>query len=212
MRAIIVIGAGGHARVVADVLRASGRTVLGFLDRSPDRHGLLIDGFRVLGGDDLLQGYPAETVALANGIGSTSSTSPRRIVYERLSSAGYAFDTICHPSAVVAPSVRLDAGVQVMAATVIQPGVAIGVDSIVNTGAIVDHDCLIGAHCHLAPGSVLSGGVQLGERCHVGTGAAVLQGVRIGADALIAAGAVVVSDVPAQGRYAGVPARPMESR
>lgn len=209
---VLVIGAGGHGRVVADALRAAGRKVLGFLDAAADLEGMQIDGLPVLGGDSLLQGYPTSTIMLANGIGSTVSTVVRRRLYERLTACGFQFETVRHPAAVVSHSAVLSSGVQIMAGAVVQPGAVIGEDTIINTGALIDHDCVIGNHCHLAPGAVLSGAVRVGDDCHIGTAASVIQGVAIGAGATIAAGAVVVGDVAAGARMAGVPARVMEMR
>ncbi len=209
---ILVIGAGGHGRVVADALRAAGKKVLGFLDSARHLHGKYVGGLPVLGGDECLQDHPPASVGLANGIGSTTVTAARRQVYERLTAAGFEFETVRHPAAIIAPSVVLSAGAQVMAGAVLQPGVIVGEDTIINTGALVDHDCVIGSHCHLAPGVVLSGTVRVGDGCHIGTAASVIQGITIGPDALIAAGAVVVNDVSAGTRMAGMPARAMEGR
>jgi UDP-perosamine 4-acetyltransferase len=207
---VIVIGAGGHGKVIADTLRMSGRIVLGFLEANLDLHGRIIEDVSVLGGDELLSDYPPETNNLANGIGSTVSTEARRTVYERLKRGGYRFEIVCHPAAIIAQSAQICSGVQIMAGTVIQPGVIIGENTIINTGAIVDHDCIIGKHCHIAPGAVLSGGVHVGDDCHIGTGASVIQSVGIGAGSLVAAGAVVIQDVPSNAWVAGVPARIME--
>jgi len=207
---VLVIGAGGHGRVVADALRAAGRKVLGFLDAAAELKGIQIDGLSVLGDDNRLQDYSPASIRLANGIGSTVTTGARRRVYQRLVAAGYQFEIVRHPAATVSPLAVLSAGAQVMAGAVLQPGVVVGEDTIINTGALIDHDGLIGSHCHLAPGAVLSGAVQIGDDCHIGTAASVIQGITIGAGALIAAGAVVVDDVPAGTRMAGVPARAME--
>lgn len=211
-RPVLVIGAGGHGRVVADALRAAGWKVLGFLDSAVHLHGKYVDGLPVLGGDEHLRDHLPASVRLANGIGSTTNTAVRRHVYERLTAAGFQFETVRHPAATIASSAVLSTGAQVMAGAVLQPGVVIGEDTIINTGALIDHDCLIGSHCHVAPGAVLSGGVRIGDGCHIGTAANVVQGVTIGAEALIAAGAVVVGDVPASARMVGVPARVMEIR
>lgn len=204
---VLVIGAGGHGRVVADALRAAGRNVLGFLDPKPGRQGTLVDGFPVLGDDDQLQNYRTDSIRLANGIGSVEGTDARRRIYERLTAAGFQFETVQHPTAIIARTVELSAGAQVMAGVVLQPGVVVGEDSIINTGALVDHDCIIGAHCHIAPGAVLSGSVKVGEGSHIGTAASVIQDIRIGPHAMIAAGAVVIDDVRAGALVSGIPAR-----
>lgn len=204
---VIVVGAGGHGRVVADTLRAAGMEIIGFTDSGRTLHTKRIDGHLVLGTDDVLADYDKSRITLANGIGSTGIPDLRRDVQLRLESAGWRFETIIHPRATVSPGARLTGSVQVMAGAVIQTGAAIGAGSIVNTGAVVDHDCVIGTYCHIAPGATLSGEVQLGDECHVGTGAAVIQGVRLGPRTLIGAGAVVVGNHPGASILAGVPAR-----
>lgn len=204
---VIVIGGGGHAKVLIEALRRSGIEVLGLTDPDPKGAARRIPGVPVLGDDGALAAHPPGTVELVNGVGSTGDTGPRRAVFERWRERGYGFATVVHPSAVVAPDAALAEGAQVMAGAVIQPGVSVGADAIVNTGAVVDHDCAIGEHAHIAPGAVLSGGVTVGAGAHVGTGAAVVQGVEIGAGAVVAAGAAVVGPVAPGATVAGVPAR-----
>ena len=204
---VIVIGAGGHGRVVADALRAAGRELLGFTDADSTRQGTRLDGLLVLGGDEVLATHNVENVVLANGVGSIGVPTRRRAVHEALAADGWRFTTVLHPRATVSPHALLEEGAQVMAGAVVQPGAVIGVGSIVNTGALVDHDCVLGAHCHVAPGATLSGQVHLGAECHVGTGAVIVQGVRLGARTLVGAGAVVVSDYPGEVTLMGVPAR-----
>jgi UDP-perosamine 4-acetyltransferase len=205
---VLIIGAGGHAAVVLDVLRAAGANTLGFADRNPALHGTNVRGIPVIGGDEeVFERHPPDRVMLANGVGGNRVTEERRAVFERFSGRGYRFITLLHPSAVVSPSAMVSAGAQVMAGAVLQPSVTIGPNAIINTRASVDHDCSIGGHVHVAPGAVLSGGVHVGDGAHLGAGCVVIQGIRIGELALVAAGAVVVRNVPALGRVAGNPAR-----
>jgi len=205
-RPVIVIGAGGHGRVVADALRSAGREVLGFTDADPTRHGARLDGLSVLGDDAVLSTFEPGKVTLANGVGSIGLPSQRRTVHAALTAMGWTFTTVIHPHAVISAYARLAEGVQAMAGVVVQSGAAIGAGAILNTGAVVDHDCVIGAHSHLAPGATLSGGVCLGEECHIGTGAVVIQGIRLGPRVTVGAGAVVVSDQPGDVTLIGVPA------
>lgn len=205
----IVIGAGGHAKVLLDCLGRLGMTVLGCVDANPALTGATVGGAKVLGGDAVLAQHAPGTVMLVNAIGSTQSMERRRAVFESLKAKGYAFATIVHPSAVVASGVSLGEGAQVMAGAVLQADAKIGANSIVNTGALVDHDSAVGAHVHLAPGCVISGGVSIGDGTHLGTAAAAIHGVRIGANCLVAAGAVVLDDVADGMRVMGVPAREM---
>lgn len=206
---ILIIGAGGHGRVLADLAFCLGRQVLGFLDRDTQLHGRVIDGIKVLGGDERLIEYPARDVSLVNGLGSIAASDVRREVYIRLKALGYQFEALCHPGAIVGRSVTFAQGVQAMAGSIVQNGARIGENTILNTGAIVEHDCVVGAHSHLAPGAVVCGDVRIGENCHIGVGAVVVQGLSVGDGALVAAGAVVVRDVLSGTRVAGVPASRM---
>jgi UDP-perosamine 4-acetyltransferase len=209
-QSVIVIGAGGHAKVLTDALRAADVPVRGFVDTDSRLHGTTVFGIPVLGTDDVVLKMDPRSVQLANGIGTTGDPTRRRDVYESFTARGFRFLSITHPSAVVAPDVVLDAGVQVMAGAVIQPGCRIGANAIVNTGACVDHDCVVGAHAHIAPGAILCGEVKVGEAAHVGAGATVIQRVQIGNGALVAAGTVVVANAEARARIAGVPGQPIK--
>jgi sugar O-acyltransferase (sialic acid O-acetyltransferase NeuD family) len=206
-QSVIVVGAGGHAGVVLDVLSRCGIAVAGLTDADSGKHGKLFAGVRVLGDDGILDKHPPVATVLVNAMGSVESMSTRQAVYERLKAKGYQFLTLVHPSAVIAPDAVLGEGVQVMAGAIIQPGARIGANSILNTGAQVDHDCQIGAHVHLSPGVTLSGAVTVGDATHVGTGATVVQGLRVGRGCLVAAGTVVTKNVADGERVAGVPAR-----
>ena len=202
----ILVGAGGHAKVLLDCLRRQGTDVLGFLDADPALRGTAYCGLPVLGSDAELDRYVPGSVLLVNALGSTRPAANRRAIYDGLKASGHMFATVVHPAAAVGAGVVLGEGAQVMAGVVIQPDASIGANAILNTGAIVDHDCVIGAHVHVAPGCVLSGGVRVGDGSHLGTGAVVIQGIKIGAGCLVAAGAVVVRDVPDGAEVMGVPA------
>jgi UDP-perosamine 4-acetyltransferase len=204
---LIALGAGGHLRVLLDVIRLRGIDVAGLVDADPTLHGTVRFGVPVLGADDAVLALPPDQVLLVNGLGSVATTARRQRLYVSFRDHGYSFTEIIHPSAVISNDSARAAGVQVMAGAVVQPGAFLGENSLVNTGASVDHDCRIGAHVHLAPGVILSGGVTIGDGAHVGTGAVVVQGVTIGAGATVAAGAVVIGDVPAGAQVMGVPAR-----
>jgi UDP-perosamine 4-acetyltransferase len=203
----VVIGAGGHARVVIDALKRAGVQVLFATDADPAKHGQTMLGVPVAGGDEALATQVPGRVQLALGIGTVGNDRGRRATAERLAALGHQFATVIHPSAVVAPDVTVLEGAQIMAGAVVQTGSQIGRHAIVNTGACVDHDCRVGDYAHVAPGATLSGGVDVGDGAFVGAGACVIQSVRVGAGSIVAAGAVVIRDVPAGACVMGVPAR-----
>lgn len=200
----IVLGGGGHAKVVIDTLLASNHLVSGFTSLENGVASIL--GIERVGDDEALEGYAPEEVVLANGLGSVANTDRRRDLFIRLSAQKYQFPPVVHVSATVASSATLGPGTHVMAGAVIQPGCAIAENVIINTRSSLDHDCSIGAHAHIAPGVTLSGGVVVGEGAHIGTGASVIQGIRIGARSVVGAGAAVIRDVPAGSTVVGTPA------
>jgi UDP-perosamine 4-acetyltransferase len=195
MQPVIILGAGGHAKVVAEALRQSGREIAGLLtpDTAP---GTELYGSSVLGDDKALDAFAPDTIDLANGIGAMPGKIARWTQATRLRGLGYRFISVIHPSAVIAEDVVFADGVQIMAGVVIQPGVRVGLDSIINSGAILDHDCVVGDGSHIAPGVICSGGVTIGDDVHVGTGTAVIQGISIGQGSVVAAGSIVYRDIP----------------
>ena len=197
---LVVLGAGGHARVIIEALRSRGAYPTAVTDRDPTRVGSFLGGIPIIGSDENVLVMKADSVELANGLGNRASrASPglaaRRELFGRFAALGYAFP-------VIASDVSPGEGAQVMAGAIIQPGARVGRNVLINTRAVVEHDCQIGDHSHIAPGVVLCGGVSVGEETHVGAGAIVLDGVRLGAGSVVAAGAVVARDVEA-GCFAG---------
>jgi sugar O-acyltransferase (sialic acid O-acetyltransferase NeuD family) len=209
---IIIVGAGGHAIVVADALLASGRRVLGFLDNDSARHGSRICGLSILGDDSTLMAHDPARVRLANGIGGTRGEGLRFAVQKRLEAAGWQFVQVRHPTAVVSPFAKLGLGTQLMANSVVQPGAVVDAGCIINSGAIVEHDVELGAFVHIACNATICGGVRVGSHSHVGAAAVVRQGVSLGEATVVGAGAVVVHDFSGRGSLVGVPARGMTNR
>ncbi len=191
---VLLLGCGGHAKVVAAMLSLNNATVLGVVDKHYSAEHIVFKGWDILGDDSIVENYPIQEIELANGIGFLPGAMSRIDVFNRFVDKGYPFVTIVHPQAIVAADVVLQQGVQVMAGAVIQPDAVIGENVIVNTGATVDHDCDIGASCHIAPGATLCGGVRLAENVFIGSGACVTQGVAIGANSVIGAGVVVTKE------------------
>jgi sugar O-acyltransferase (sialic acid O-acetyltransferase NeuD family) len=200
-RRVLVLGAGGHARAVAEVARAAGWAVAGFTDRVPDPARP-----DVLGVDDdvprLVRRRKLDGVLI--GVGNTALGRRAELFGAFRSLVAPA---LAHPRASVARSASLEAGTVLFAGVVVGAGAVIGANVVLYSGAIVEHDCRVGAHAYVSPGAVLAGGVTVDEGAFLGAGAVVIPGVRIGAGAVVAAGAVVVADVPARTTVLGVPAR-----
>ncbi len=200
---VVIIGGGGHAKVVIESLRARGETVAAIVDADPTPRQVL--DVPVVGDDLALPGLREQ--GLSKLFVAIGDNRLRETLGRKARALGFVLVNAIHPSAVISPTARLGEGVAVMA------GVAINADSqvedlaIVNTGAVVDHDCRLGLACHLGPASALAGGVTVGERAFLGVGARVIPGVAIGADTIVGAGGVVVRDLPDGVLAVGVPAQ-----
>ncbi len=207
MNRVIVLGAGGHARVLVEALRARDIDIDGFITNQPECGTGVMASLARIGNDQDLMARERQGITLVNGVGSIGRADVRRAVFETFRAAGFSFASVIHPTAMIASDVTIGEGAQVMAGAILQCGVRIGVNAIINTGAIVDHDSRIGDHAHVAPGASLAADVVVGAGAHVGAGATIIQGRRVGNEAIVGAGAVVVDDVPDRTIARGVPAR-----
>ncbi len=207
MSEIVVIGGGGHAKVLISVLRKlPAFKIIGYLD--PKNAGKILGVLRL--GDDRMwreikSQYPNCCAAL--GVGAASINLSRQQLIEKLEKSGFSLPAIVSPRAVVNEDVILGGAAMVFDGAVIQPGARIGRGVIINTRASVDHDCDIRDYVHVAPGAVLGGGVIVGEHAFIGLGASVAPYRKIGERCLIGAGATVVDDCLEPGTYVGTPAR-----
>lgn len=192
----ILLGAGGHAKVVLSLARALGLMVHGLCDpvlaeqKISTRHGL-----NVLGGDEVLRHWSPEDCLLLNGVGPSLDDEIRLQLHVSLRRKGYRFPALIHPRAWVDESVTLSEGVQVMAGAVIQPGCSVGENTVINTNASVDHDCNLGAHVHIAPGATVCGGVVIEDQAFVGSGSTIIQNIRIGRRSVVAACTALVRNL-----------------
>lgn len=206
---VIGLGAGGHAKVIIEMLRCQGGCELvGLLDPTQELWGKHVLGVPVLGDDSLLSALADDGVGhFFVGLGGTGDTKPRQRLYELALHRGLKPIDAVHPRGVISPSAELGAGVTVMADAVINACARLGVNVIVNTGAVVEHDCVIGDHVHIATGAQLASTVQVGPGAHIGAGATVRQCISIGEGSIVGAGAVVVANVSPYVVVVGVPAR-----
>jgi sugar O-acyltransferase (sialic acid O-acetyltransferase NeuD family) len=207
MNEILVLGGGGHSKVLISVLKKVGWQVLGYVDRKDC--GLVL-GVGYLGGDGVLPELRRRHrhCRAALGIGKIDASSDLRLRLQvELEELGFVLPAIVSPQAAINEEVNLGAGTVVFDGVVVNSGAVTGRACILNSNSTVEHDCRLGDNVHIAPGVTLSGAVDLGDRCMVGTGANIIQGVRVAAGCVIGAGATVVKDLVEPGTYVGNPAR-----
>jgi sugar O-acyltransferase (sialic acid O-acetyltransferase NeuD family) len=202
MRDIYIIGAGGHGKVVLDIINKSEQyQAAAFLDDDSNLHNETINGLKVLGeSKEALDDDKAVIIAVG-------SNKIREKLFNLMKSNDLEIINAVHPDAVINSFVSLGEGIVVAAGAVINPNAVIEDNVIINTGVTVDHDCIIEKHVHLSPGVNLGGNVIVQRGAHIGIGAAVLPGIKIGKNSVVGAGAVVTRDVPDDVTVVGVPAR-----
>jgi sugar O-acyltransferase (sialic acid O-acetyltransferase NeuD family) len=207
MAKIIVIGGGGHAKVVISVLNKLKKfELLGYTDRV--NNGRIL-GAKYLGNDSVLPAIKKKhpTCEAVIGVGNVKISDLREKIDHQLEKLKFKLPALVSPTAIVNRDVDVGEGTVIMDGVVIQPGTKIGACAIINTGALIDHDCSVGDYVHVAPGAVLCGGVQVGRGSLVGAGSTVIQYKKVGKDCLIGAGSTVIRDCLKPGTYFGLPAK-----
>lgn len=204
LKKLIIIGAGGHGKVVADIAKLNGYLEIAFLDDDESVKSCL--GYPVLGKSDIAVKYSDADFFVAVG-----NSGIREKIQERLMKEGLHLVSLIHPNAVVADSVEIGKGTVIMAGVVINPDAKVGAGCIVNTGASVDHDNVVEDYAHISVGSHLAGMVHIGKRTWIGAGVVVSNNINICDDCMLGAGSVVVKDIETAGIYVGVPAKKKKS-
>jgi len=206
---VVGLGAGGHAKVVLEILRLIGQhELVGLLDPNKELWDTEVLGVPVLGDDDLLPRLYKEGVRHAFiGLGTVGDPRPRIELYKKALGYGFQIVRAIHSQAIISPSAIIGDGPTVMAGAIINASTRLEDDVIINSGAIVEHDCVIESHAHIATGAQLASTVYVGEGSHIGIGASIRQCISIGQYAIIGAGAVVIDNVPDNVVVVGVPAR-----
>jgi sugar O-acyltransferase (sialic acid O-acetyltransferase NeuD family) len=201
---VFVYGAGGHGKVVADILIAGGRyEVAGFLDDNPSLYDSTVMGLIVAGGETWLRAWAGkDKVAIALGLGDNKI---RKELVGRC--RGIEIINAVHPHTAVSRFARLGEGTVVMAGAVINPDASVGCGVIINSGAVIEHDVVIGDYAHVSPNAAMGGAARLGDESHLGLGAVILPGIAVGKRTVIGAGAVAIRDLPDDVVASGVPAR-----
>jgi sugar O-acyltransferase (sialic acid O-acetyltransferase NeuD family) len=204
MNSLLILGAGGHGKVVADTAAATGQWEnIAFLD---DQHPSLgaVFNWPVLGCMEEAKKFLSKYDGFCIAVGNNSLRLKLLKLYQ---AQGFSAPCLVHPTAYISPSASLGPGCVVFAQGVVNPGSQVGEGSIINTGASVDHDCTLGEGVHLCPGVRLAGEVRIGQQTTLGTGSAVIPQINIGSYVMVGAGSVVVADIPDHSTAAGVPAK-----
>ena len=207
MDKMVVLGGGGHAKVIIDIIRKQKLySIIGYVD--PRDRGEIL-GVAYLGPEskvpEFIRSNPGLQAALA--IGNTEPSDLRKSIFDRMKTQGLSFPSIVSPDAIINSDVIVAEGSQILDGVIVNSGSRIGRGVIVNTGSSIDHDCQISDFTHVAPGVTLSGGVKIGKNCVIGIGSCIIQNVEIGDFILIGAGSVVTSHCREVGTYVGSPAR-----
>lgn len=205
-RPIIIIGAGGQARMLLEIARLHHWQVSGIAAPTKPESTSMQD-IPWLGGDEKVYQQDTTAVYLLNAIGSVGNTLLRRNVFEQYKARGFRFITAIHTSAYVSTyDVVLGEGTQIMPGAIVNTNTRVGDNVLINSAAIVEHDCQVGDHSHIASGAIVCGGCLIGQGVHIGAGATINQGIHIGDGSVIASGSVVITDVTPHSLMAGVPA------
>lgn len=197
LKPIVIIGGGGHASVLVDMLRAQSREIVAIVSPVCLSKRTVFTGIPHLFNDNDVFTFSPQKVLLVNGIGVLPGSGLKRKLNQYYLSHGYQFETVVAETAEVSPYANVLTGAQIFPGAIVQAGVQIGSHSIVNTGVIIEHDCDIGEYNHIAPRATLCGQVKSAEDVFVGSGAVVIQGIVLERDVVVGAGSTVTKSLAA---------------
>lgn len=201
MQKVVIVGTGGHAKVVADTIRLEGKfDLVGFANEESNINEFLACPVRP----------SVEAFQVSHFIVAVGANHVRAKIFEDCLKRGLQAVSTIHPSAILAPSVVIEAGTLVAAGAILNPFAKVGSNSIINTGTVIEHDCMIGRHVHVAPGSKLAGNVSVGDCAFLGIGTIVIPQIMIGEFSTVGAGSVVIRDVSPRTTVVGSPAKILE--
>jgi acetyltransferase EpsM len=202
---IVVIGRGGHSKVIVDMILSTGKNdIIGFLDDKYEEVGVIENTYcgPISSHEDMLEKFNDIKFVIAIG-----DNKIRQSIVQNLNLPYEYYVTVIHKSAVISPTAKIGHGVVIMPNSVINADSRIGHHSIINTGSVIEHDSIVGDFSHVCPGATLTGTVQLGEGAFVGSGSTIIPNIKIGEWSTIGAGATVTSDIPADCTAVGTPAK-----
>jgi sugar O-acyltransferase (sialic acid O-acetyltransferase NeuD family) len=191
LKSLVIIGGGGHASIIVDILRSQKRNILAVISPEDIKHRAVFLGIKQLKSDDQILSFSPQEVLLVNGIGMLPKSDLKRTVNEYFLSQGYQFETVIADSAQISAFATVEHGSQVFAGAIVQAGALVGAHSVINSGVILEHDCKIGQYNHIAPRATLCGQVSTDENVYVGAGATIIQNINLAKNSIVGAGAIV---------------------
>ncbi|PKG37748.1 acetyltransferase [Psychromonas sp. Urea-02u-13] len=192
---LVVIGGGGHASVLVDILRAQQREIVAIVSPEDVSQRHVFSGITHLKNDEDVLDFSPEAIRLVNGIGMLPKSSLKRKLNEHFISLGYQFETIISTHAHISPFAEIEQGAQIFPGAIIQAGAIIGSHSIINSGVIIEHDCRIGEYNHIAPKASVCGQVTTNNDVYIGASATVIQNITLEKSSIVGAGAIVTKNM-----------------
>lgn len=205
---LILVGGGGHAKVVIDAVDQAKYEIVGILDKDNSHLHERINNIEIIGIDSQSEDFLALGIKYAFvAIGHIGNPKIRNMLFYQLQDKGFDFINIIHRNAILSDSVRIGKGNLIMAGSILNTESCIGNNNIINTGAILEHEVVVKNGVHIAPGTVIAGGSKINDNVFIGAGSTVIQGISIGKNSIIGAGSVVIHDIPENVVAVGNPIR-----
>lgn len=192
---IVMIGGGGHASVLAEILLSQGREILAVITPEDISQRSIFQGITLLKKDEDILQFDKKKILLVNGIGMMPKSGLKKKINKYFLALGYQFETVIADNAFISSNTIIESGAQILSYVIINSGVKIGAHSIINTASLVEHDCEVGLYNHLAPRCVLCGQVKTGNDVFIGANATVINNISIGDNCIIGAGYTVRKDI-----------------
>ncbi|MFL0269659.1 acetyltransferase [Candidatus Clostridium radicumherbarum] len=207
MKKIVLIGAGGHCKVVIDIIKSTNEyEIIGITDKTEKLFNIL--DVPVIGDDNrLIQIFNSGVHNAFICVGALNNINSRQLIYNKLKSIGFNLPVLRHKNSIISKYTSIGEGTCIMPGAIINAGSLLGINCIVNTGSIIEHDCNIGNNTHISPNVAIGGDVNIGNNTHIGIGSSILQGINIGSNVTIGAGAVVINNIDDNVLAVGVPAK-----
>jgi len=213
MEKIVLVGAGGHCKVIIDIIKSAYKyDIIGVTDKAYGNEKFVLD-IPIIGDDSILKElYNSGVKNAFVCVGALQNISIRDKIYYNLIAIGFNIPVLIHKDAIVSPYANIGFGTCVMPGAIVNPGVIIEGNCIVNTGAVIEHDCNVKRNTHISPRACLAGGVSIGCNTHVGMGSSIIQTIHIGNNVIIGAGTVVIENIVDNVVAVGVPSKIIKRR